>query len=553
MVLNPNFKLLGEELIRKRLGVGWETICFLLLFFISILTIFFQLGARSLENQCYIRYAEVAREMIRSGDWIVPRLEGKLFLHKPPLIIWLIALPSALVGKVTPFFARLPSALSAVAVIALTFYLGKRMFRDFRVGAIAGLILLSSKEFFWQARTARADMVLTLFILFSLSCFYIAYQSSDRKRFGFFLLFFVGLALSALTKGPVIIFPLGIVALFLLFNRRLRVFLEPGFWWGWIVFLFLILAWVIPYLSRVEISTLKAEFALTHILSRPEPFYYYLIEFWPRFAPWSLFLPAAVLFFFKKNPEQQEERLFLLCWVGVILILIFLVHNKTYRYFLPIFPAYSLILSASLKENLLSFPFSKKEWLSRAWEYATWVCFFIYIFSFLLAWFFVWWFTRSFTATLVTVFVSIGGWGLIGYALLKRELRTKIIVLSFLSLLIFETYFYFITREDDKHSPVKKIAEIIKFQVKPAVFYTFGVNGEEAILLDFYLDSEVLKLENSSQVVKALKETAKPSAILISQKGFEQVFGKLPPKTLAVFPITHYKKTTYFLITSKKK
>ena len=155
-----------------------EKVCLPLLLVISFVTIFFQLGARSLENQCYIRYAEVAREMIRSGDWIVPRLEGELFLHKPALIIWLIALPSAFVGKVTPLLARLPSALSAVAIIGLTYFLGKRMFRDFRVGAIAGLILLSSKEFFWQARTARADMVLTLFILFSLICFSWAYDSS---------------------------------------------------------------------------------------------------------------------------------------------------------------------------------------------------------------------------------------------------------------------------------------------------------------------------------------------------------------------------------------
>jgi 4-amino-4-deoxy-L-arabinose transferase-like glycosyltransferase len=143
-----------------------EKVCLPLLLVISFVTIFFQLGARILENQCYIRYAEVAREMIRLGDWIVPRLEGELFLNKPALIIWLIALPSAFVGKVTPLLAKLPSALSAVAIIGLAYFLGKRMFRNFRVGAIAGLILLSSKEIFWQARTARADMVVTLFLFF---------------------------------------------------------------------------------------------------------------------------------------------------------------------------------------------------------------------------------------------------------------------------------------------------------------------------------------------------------------------------------------------------
>ena len=133
-------------------------------------------------------------------------------------------------GKVTPLLARLPSALSAVAIIGLTYFLGKRMFRDFRVGALAGLILLSSKEFFWQARTARADMVLTLFILFSLICFFWAYESSGKKRFFLFILFFVGMALGTLTKGPaVILFYLGPVTLFLFLKKGFGFYLNQDF------------------------------------------------------------------------------------------------------------------------------------------------------------------------------------------------------------------------------------------------------------------------------------------------------------------------------------
>ena len=62
----------------------------------SGLILFFNLWARSLENHDYLRYAEVAREMIRSGDWIVPRYNGEVYLDKPPLLFWLIAflLPS---------------------------------------------------------------------------------------------------------------------------------------------------------------------------------------------------------------------------------------------------------------------------------------------------------------------------------------------------------------------------------------------------------------------------------------------------------------------------
>ena len=61
----------------------------------------------------------------------------------------------------------------------------------------------------------------------------------------------------------------------------------------------------------------------------------------------------------------------LLCWIGIIIALIFPIQNKTYRYFLPVFPAYSIILGAACKENLLLLASYQKDWLTRSWEYST--------------------------------------------------------------------------------------------------------------------------------------------------------------------------------------
>ncbi|HJX31264.1 MAG TPA: glycosyltransferase family 39 protein [Thermodesulfobacteriota bacterium] len=530
-----------------------EKICLPLLLVISFVAIFFQLGSRSFENQCYIRYAEVAREMIRSGDWIVPRLEGELFLHKPALLIWLIALPSALVGKVTPLLARLPSALSAVAIIGLTYFLGKRMFRDFRVGALAGLILLSSKEFFWQARTARADMALTLFILFSLTCFFLAYESSGKKRFFLFILFSVGMALGTLTKGPaVILFYLGPVTLFLFFKKRLRVLFEPGFWWGWFLFALILLSWILPYLSRVAVSTVLEQFSLSKILSRPEPFYYYLVEFWPRFAPWSLFLPAAVVFFFRQNPDQRDEKLFLLSWIVIIIAFISLIQNKTYRYLLPIFPAYSIILGAAFKEGFLS-AVSRQDWIGRFWEYPVRFYLFVFLITFLPAPFLAWWFTRSATVALVSMVIFLGGSILIGYAIFRGKALAKVVVIGLCSLLIYETYYYFISFEDKKHSPFMQVAESVKARTDPEALCFFDFAGEKAILIDFYLDTVAPKFSGASEVVNFLTKNNEPHACLTSQQGFTQISQDLSPKSLEVYPLTYYKKATYYLIISKRE
>ncbi|HPD61031.1 MAG TPA: hypothetical protein PKV48_04630, partial [Thermodesulfobacteriota bacterium] len=379
-------------------------------------------------------------------------------------------------------------------------------------------------------------------------------ESSGKKRFFLFILFFVGMALGTLTKGPVaILFYLGPVIVFLFLKKRLRVLLEPGFCWGWVFFTLILLSWILPYLSRVPFSIVAEKFNLSEILSRPEPWYYYLLQFWPQFAPWSFFIPSAVLFFFKKNPGQQDARLFLLCWIGIILALIFPLHNKTYRYLLPIFPAYSIILGAAFREGFLSLSVHKEDWLVRSWKYSTWVCLFIFIVSFVPAPFLAWRFTHSFTATIIGAGVFLVGGLLISYVLRKRKMLSRVVVISFLSLLIYETYYYFISREDKKHSPVMQMATKIKSWIHGEELCFFEFPEDKDILMDFYFDKEVPELSNVSEVVNFLSKNNKPHACLTSQQGFAQIARYLSPKSLEVYPITYYKKATYFLVISKKE
>ena len=169
------------------------------------------------------------------------------------------------------------------------------------------------------------------------------------------------------------------VTLFSFFKKRLRILLNQDFGGDGFLFTLILLSWILPYLTRVKFSTVAEQFHLSEILSRPEPWYYYLLQFWPRFAPWSLFLPFGSTFSFaKKSGPTAMRQLFLLCWIGIILALIFPIHNKTYRYFLPVFPAYSIILGAACKENLLLLASYQKDWLTRSWKYSTRFCFFIF-------------------------------------------------------------------------------------------------------------------------------------------------------------------------------
>ena len=302
----------------------------------------------------------------------------------------------------------------------------------------------------------------------------------------------------------------------------------------------------------MEVSTVLEQFSLSKILSRPEPFYYYLVEFWPRFAPWSLFLPAAVVFFFRQNPDQRDEKLFLLSWIVIIIAFISLIQNKTYRYLLPIFPAYSIILGAAFKEGFLS-AVSMQDWIGRFWKYPVRFYLFIFLITFLPAPFLAWWFTRSATVALVSMVIFLGGSILIGYAIFRGKALAKVVVIGLCSLLIYETYYYFISFEDKKHSPFMQIAESIKSRTDSEALCFFDFAGEKAILIDFYLDTVAPKFSGASEVVNFLTKNNEPHACLTSQQGFTQISQDLSPKSLEVYPLTYYKKATYYLIISKRE
>ena len=129
---------------------------------------------------------------------------------------------------------------------------------------------------------------------------------------------------------------------------------------------------------------------------------------------------------------------------------------------------------------------------------------------------------------------------------------SKVVVISLLSLLIYETYYYFISREDKVHSPFMQIAESIKSRTDSEALCFFDFAGEKAILIDFYLDTVAPKFSDKSDVVSFLTKNNEPHACLTSQQGLTKISQNLSPKSLEVYPITYYKKATYYLIISKK-
>jgi 4-amino-4-deoxy-L-arabinose transferase-like glycosyltransferase len=263
-------------------------------------------------------------------------------------LIWLIAIPSNLHGTITPFLARLPSAFFVWIGGIVVYLWGKQIFGDERSGLISSGILISSYLYFWQGRIARTDMVFSVIVLLSLYLFYLGYQrrSAYHTVFSFAL---IGLA--GLTKGPVGLFlPLSVVILFLVTEQKLRLLTQRRFLLGYcMVGLFLCL-WLLPFLSHVGWNKAVEVWQQTKILTRHAPFYLYGYRIWIDFAPWSLFLPSLLFYYWRKKKSQDEK--FLLLWGSVLFCILTLFPVRASKYLLPAFPALALLMGGFWEKNL---------------------------------------------------------------------------------------------------------------------------------------------------------------------------------------------------------
>jgi len=322
---------------------------------------FFKMGARDLWSPDEPRYAQVAREMLETGDWVVPHLNGDVYLEKPPLYFWLIALAAKPFGDVTEAAARFPSALAAALVVLLTYFLGAKTLgrQEAFLGAV---VMATSAQFFRIGRIGALDSLLTLCILAALGTFYIAYA---KKLPLLYVPGFLFLAPAVLTKGPVgIAVPLVVMFSFLIVEILLGK--EGGkkhllyFAAATIVGLVLVVLIVAPWWqAAVERSggaygsksiLLKQTMGrMARSYSHQRPFHYYFGEIFWQFLPWTVFLPLTVHAIWKKGDLRESVGLrFLVVWFLSVFLFFTCISGKRTQYLLPLFPAAGLLIGWAL-------------------------------------------------------------------------------------------------------------------------------------------------------------------------------------------------------------
>jgi len=326
------------------------------LFLLFCIIWFYALGARTLVPTDEGRYAEMAREMLATGDWITLRLNGIKYFEKPPLQTWMNALTFAAFG-LGEWQARLWTGLSGLFGILITGYAGSRVFNP-RVGFNAAVVLASS--FMWSAlgHVNTLDMGLAGMMTLTLCALLLSQRTgaSAREQRNWMLACWAGMALAVLSKGLIgVVLPGAVLVLYTLFSRDWSIWKRLHFGAGLLLFFMISAPWFIlislknPEFPRFFFIHEHFQRFTSKVHHRYGPWYYFIPLLVIGIVPWLGLLPQS-LWNARREPGQGfQPRKMLLIWAGFIFVFFSISDSKLPSYILPIFPALALLIACQLE------------------------------------------------------------------------------------------------------------------------------------------------------------------------------------------------------------
>ncbi|MEO0795312.1 MAG: glycosyltransferase family 39 protein [Verrucomicrobiota bacterium] len=313
---------------------------------------------RPLANPDEGRYSEIPREMLASGDWVQPRLNGVLYFYKPPLPYWLHALAIGAGGTSLGVLRFWPAAISLFGLLGT--YLAARHIYGRLAGLFSSAILGTCLLYFGLSQIITLDPFVSVFMCLALFCYIIGlFTEVGRSRRLLFGGFYLLISLAVMSKGfMAIAIPGAIIFLwFVVMNqwRRLRdLYLGMG------VLIFAVVAgpWHLaawmqnPHWFDFYIIHEHWERYLSDVSDRSQPFWYYLVLLPIGFLPWTVFLPQVLVANFRRWSSRKEHPVawFLLIWSAFVVFFFSLSESKLPTYILPVMAPLAVLTGAFLAE-----------------------------------------------------------------------------------------------------------------------------------------------------------------------------------------------------------
>lgn len=330
------------------------------------------IGSYSLWDPWEPKYALAIREMMNQNEFITPYLDGVVRWTKPILFYWAMYIPMMIFGN-NEITARIPSAYAAILGLLTTYYFLKKLRGT--VTAIMGTCILGTiPQYFYMARQAMPDMLMTFFLTSAMGFFALGRFGNERKKL-YFVLFYTSVALAFLTKGPVVlVITLGAIILFWLinihskriityktvikdFNEMLKSY-HVGI--GIIIFMAIAVPWFITMLIKQGYAFIDHFIAFENIARFQEPIRghhgtvsYYVKSLFQGMYPWSCMLPISVFFIFYMHKEVDEEvkqKWYYLSWFMSIFLIFTFAGTKQQHYILPITPVVAVLVALVWEE-----------------------------------------------------------------------------------------------------------------------------------------------------------------------------------------------------------
>ena len=334
-----------------------------------ILLDFVDLGRAPFYDKQEAREALVVREIVQSGNWILPLRNGNEVPSKPPLYHWLAALIIKPTGPLDELTLRLPSAIFATAGALLVYAVGTTL-GGRSAGLIAAIVLTSSFEWRQAAKAVRVDMTLTFVLLCCFVWFLEMYRSGGGRSKAALLGVLLGMA--TLAKGPLgVVVPCFAYFIFLLLRRDLGFIrkMHPivlictcaAVALSWYV-----LAFVQGGRDFLDV-VIKENFSMVigEDAGHPHPFFWYVPAFFNNAAPWSIFvIPVGVWLYRSRHDPGHERLLYYVVWFCSVVIFFSIFRQKRSVYILSAYPAFALLFGVWWKQ-LTEQQSSRRQWLAQ--------------------------------------------------------------------------------------------------------------------------------------------------------------------------------------------
>ena len=304
------------------------------------------------------RYAEIAREMLVTGDWITPRYNGYKYFEKPPLQAWATAAAFQVFG-IGDWQARLWTALTGFLTILIVGFTGARIFNA-RSGWLAAVVLASSPMWVISGHFNSLDMGLSSFLVAALCSLLIAQTSQNKNSCrNWMWACWVFMALATLSKGVIgAAIPAMVLIAYSISAWDWKIWTRLRLFSGTILFFAITAPWFVLVAQRNP-EFLEFFFIHEHLQrftqdahSRTGPIYYFVPLLLIGLLPWALQIPGSLIQAWTERRREFSPSWLLVCWFVVIFAFFSVSHSKLPGYIIPVFPALALIIGNRLDRLL---------------------------------------------------------------------------------------------------------------------------------------------------------------------------------------------------------